>query len=316
MYYYKKLRRIAIDFYKGQFLKRFYKKENSPVNFTEKYVIYMCDGRIHHGGLADRLSGLVSTYDYCKQNNKVFKANYIYPYPLTAFLIPNKYDWEINERDISYNSKESKPIFITHRFNIWEQQGLANKLLNSDKEQIHVYTNMKYFFQCNFKYLFDELFKPSKLLQEAINAELKKLPDEYVSVTFRFQQLLGDLEEGNFPKLKTEKEKELLIQKCLKYIEKIHNRHPEIRKLLVTSDSTTFLNKANKIQYVHTIAGKIVHMDFDGYNSTADIHLKSFVDLFMIAKASTIYNVILPPLYHTSFPWVASMIYGNKYIEI
>lgn len=279
-------------------------------------LVYMCDGRIHHGGLADRLSGLVSVYDYCKENEKIFKVNFVFPYKLQEILEPNAYDWTIAENELSYNPQEAEPVFITYKFSIPDQQRYAREELNKVRRQLHVYTNMKYNYPTNFKYSFKELFRPSALLTEAINREKNKLPTDYVSITFRFQQLLGDLKERNFPIIKDEDKKEELINKCLKFVEKVHLLHPELEKFLVTSDSTTFLERASRLPYVHIISGKIVHMDFDGYNSGVEVHLKSFVDLYMVSAAKKVYNVVMPPLYKTSFPYVASLITGTEYIEL
>lgn len=316
MYYYKKIRRLLINKFKLVQLKRFYCIKNPrKAKNGQQMVIYMCDGRIHHGGLADRLSGLVSTYDYCKENGKIFKANFVFPYKLQDILKPNLYNWTIDEDDISFNSHDAEPVYITHRSSISEQRNYACNELDKDKTQIHVYTNMRYYYPTNFNYLFNELFKPSEMLQTAIEVEKMYLPKDYVSVTFRFQQLLGDLNEGNFPKIKDETKKEELINKCLEYIEKIHNLHPNLEKFLVTSDSITFLDRASQLPYVHIIKGNIVHVDFDGYNSGIEVHLKSFVDMFMIAGAKKVYNVVMPPLYKTSFPYVSSLITGTEYIN-
>lgn len=305
-----------INKYKLLTLKRFYNTKSPRANNTDQWLIYMCDGRIHHGGLADRLSGFVSVYDYCKQNGKTFKAYFVFPYKLQEILEPNKYDWTIQKDELSYNSIDSAPKYITYKFSLPDQQKYAQKELREEKHQLHVYTNMKYNYPTNFKYSFNELFRPSKLLSDAIAKEKDKLPKDYVSITFRFQQLLGDLKEGNFPKLHDDVQKQILVEKCLKFVERVHEIHPNLKKFLVTSDSMTFLDKVSKLPFVHTIKGKIVHMDFDGYNSGLEIHLKSFVDLFMIAGARKVYNVVMPPLYKTSFPYVASLISGTEYIEL
>lgn len=317
MYYFKKLRRILSNNYKLLKLKKYYSKTNPKVPCEDKQcLIYMCDGRIHHGGLADRLSGLVSTYDYCVENNKTFKANFVFPYNLSEFLVPNEIDWTIQDDLISYNSEESRPIVISYNSSVYLQQIYAKKELAESNSQLHVYTNMKYNYPTNFKYSFHRLFRLSPLLNQAILNEKKQLPEEYVSITFRFQQLLGDLKEGNFPKIEDQGRKEQLITRCLKYIETVHRLHPHLDKFLVTSDSKTFLERASQYPYVHIIKGEIVHMDFDGYNSDVTIHLKSFIDLFMIAGAKKVYSVIEPPLYQSSFPYVASLINGTEYIQL
>lgn len=316
MYYYKRLKRNLIDFYKTRILAKHYKKNFVSDSINSKYYIYMCDGKIHHGGLADRLHGIVSTYAYCKEFNKDFKIYYTYPYNLKEFLLPNKYNWEITKEELIYDKNIAKPVLISRRQSVKEQKKLAKKLLENTKSQTHVYTNMKYDYDNNFKFLFKELFKPSKYLSDAIKEQQNLLNKNYISITFRFQQLLGDFKEGNFPIIKNNQERINLINNCKKFIEYVHNENQEIEKILVTSDSITFLNYISDINYVYTIPGRIIHMDYNGKDENLSVHLKSFLDLFMIANAKKIYSVVYPPLFHSGFPFLASLINGNEYIEV
>lgn len=313
---YKLIRQYLADNVKlHKLLAHYSNGETSALN-NAKTLIYMCDGRIHHGGLSDRLWGMISTYDYCLQHNLKFKALWNFPYELSTFLEPNLYDWSIDNKNIQYNHHISAPIVISHRPYIREQIKLANKCLDNKHNQLHIYTNMRYSYPGNFRYLFKELFKPTNLLRQAIIYHQHNLPENYVSLTFRFQQLLGDLNEKNFKTLDALAQNRL-IDKAFNYIEHVHNKHPGIPQFLVTSDSIKFLSQATQnFPYVYIIPGKIVHMDYDGMNSGIEIHLKSFVDMFMIAGAKTVYNAVLPPLYRTDFPYTASLIYGSRYIDI
>ncbi|MBD5290050.1 MAG: hypothetical protein HDS26_05120 [Bacteroides sp.] len=316
-YYYKKFRRKLKDFIHLRNLKKYYNNSNPPLAASNQRIIYMCDGHRHHGGLGDRLSGLISTYAYCKEVGKEFKAYWVSPYNLSDFLIPNEYDWRIEKDEISYNSNSSTPVFISYNESLSEQQAFAKKLLDGRKEQqVHVYTNMKYPYPQNFPYLFKELFKPSPLLQNAIDKHRVNLPKEYISITFRFQQLLGDLEEGNFPTLKTMEERQALINRCTQYVKEIHKQNPQYKKILVTSDSTTFLNSLKNLPYVYIIEGEVVHVDFNTKDVDKTVHLKSFIDLFLIADASKIYCVIQKPLYKSGFPLFASLVNGHMFINV
>lgn len=310
-----RLRQILANIWDRRTLRRKY-YTNDSADDAISMIVYMCDGRASHGGLSDRLSGLISTYDYCKTHNRVFKAYWDFPYQLEEFLIPNNYNWRITKEDLSFSKRETTILRLTIIWDIWKQRRYADKQLNKHKNQVHLYTNMKYFFPCNFKYLFHDLFRPSPLLEEAIANQLLKFNGDYISITFRFQQLLGDFKEGNFPIIKDPVKKTNLISRCLNFIETLRLKNPEIHKILVTSDSVIFLNEAKRYNYVHIIPGKVVHVDNDGRASGTEVHLKSFVDLFMIANAKKIYNVIYPPLYHTTFPMLASYIYGHEYEEI
>lgn len=308
----KKLVRLLKDYIKNKRLERFYNRQEKPATNKEQWIIYMADGKMLHGGLSDRLCGLVSTYCYCKEHHKRFKVFFQSPYRLENFLMPNKYDWLVNQNELSYNKQNSVPVYISYRKDNAEQRNVADKKLNKREKQIHVYTNMRYF-KDNFSPLFHELFKPSPELDKLIKANTDQLGEHFISVTFRFQQLLGDFVEGNFPILPKE-EKNILINKCLSKIEELHKLHQNTN-VLVTSDSKTFLSEANKLSYVHIIPGEVVHMDFTS-EKNLNTHLKSFVDLFVISKAQKIYLIYSDSLYRSSFAKTASFLSENPYEEI
>lgn len=317
MYYFPKLIQLIKDCINLKRLRRYYNYNNdNKAENQEQWVIFMCDGHRLHGGLADRLSGMVSTYAYCKEYGKVFKGNYNVPYKLELFLMPNEYDWRIDPQKVVYNNRDSRPLYLPYKWTLKENQRFAQKSLNRNEKQLHVYSNMRYFHPINFKYLFAELFKPTPLLQNAIDKELANLPQNYVSITFRFQQLLGDLKERNYPTLKTEEERSALINECLEFVKEVHRRHSNLVRFLVTSDSSTFLKHAKELPYVYTIPGNIVHVDFNSKDVDLKVHMKSFVDLFLIAHAETIYTVVHPPLFRTRFPMFAASIYGHRYVEL
>ena len=66
----------------------------------------------------------------------------------------------------------------------------------------------------------------------------------------------------------------------MRKIEDIHKMHPTL-KVLVTSDSHSFLMKAATIDYVYIIPGNIVHMDFSDET-----------DIVCIGKRRAIYDFI------------------------
>lgn len=316
-YLYRKLKRSLKESISLYRLKKYYTEKTPEIANEFQEIIYMCDGHRYHGGLGDRLSGLVSTYAYCKDYGLTFKVHWVHPYNLSEFLVPNKYDWTLSTENISYNITSSVPVLILYRDSVHVQRRLARKLLYGLKnKQIHVYTNMKYMFQVNYKYLFNELFKPSPFLQKAIDEQLNYLSSSYVSITFRFQQLLGDLKEGNFPVLTKKKEKENLINTCLNFVRYVRLKNPEVKTILVTSDSVSFLERVKIIDSVYVVPGKVVHVDFNKEPVDISVHLKSFLDLFLISKAKKIYNVSYSPLYTSGFPFLASLISGHEYIEL
>ena len=57
--------------------KKYYINHDSK-NLQIPSIVIMIDGRFIHGGLSDRLRGIVSIYGYCKQKNIPFYINYTY----------------------------------------------------------------------------------------------------------------------------------------------------------------------------------------------------------------------------------------------
>lgn len=312
------LTRKFIDYYKSLKLRKYYNKSNSHATNQHKWIIYMADGKMLHGGLSDRLCGILSMYTYAKKHGYEFKILFVSPYKLTDILQPNQYNWTIDPKDISYNAKDAYPIYLSvysknHSKVVKHIDSYLDKL---DVKQVHVYSNARYFDVEKVPQLFKELFVPCELLQTALDTHLNVLKDDYVSLTFRFQQLLGDFKEGNFAVLDSELEKERLVSKCLRVVECLYQKE-NVKRILVTSDSKTFLERVSHIDYVYVVSGEIRHMDFtDGKTVDISIDMKSYVDMFMIANARAVYLCNMPPLYRSGFPETSSYIYGKPYYEI
>lgn len=306
------IRRI-VDCIKEMRLYHYYAKAKEPANNQERIIIYMADGRMKHGGLADRLCGMISAYNYSKKNGYQFKIHYINPFNIKEIFVPNTYNWQIMEDDISYNSKDSRPVYVSCLSKYHEAERYFNNKIGAKVyKQIHLYTNARYFYKKEFSEFFNELFRPSYLLKSVLKENEQRLPEHYISLTFRFQQLLGDFKEDGFPTLKSEKEKQMLINKCMKCLIKLRNE--QNLPVLVTSDSVTFLREAEKLENIYTIPGSFKHMEYvTGLVDISEI-IKSYVDFFMLAKADTIYLCNLLPLYKSRFAETASFVYNKPYI--
>lgn len=297
--------------------KLYYSSECPYVADMNKTMIAVIDNKVNSGGLSDRINGIISSFKVSQLVGYDFKILHSDPFELESYLVPNKYNWSMQKKLISYGKSQAVPVFIRalNRQNI-NKRILSFKQAVLSKNQIqqyHCYTNLILFSDEEFNSYFQILFRPSPILQEAIDFNTKKIGGKYVSITFRFQQLLGDFKEGNFPTL-DEEGKITLIDKCLDVVKKISSKHKE-HEVLVTSDSKTFLDKVAKLPRVYTIPGKLVHMAFTSDHSV-ETHLKSFVDLFMIANADKVYLVHSDKLYNSGFPRLASKIYSKPFESI
>lgn len=278
---------------------------------TSKMLIYMADGKMRHGGISDRLRGAVSVYKLCKKMGLVFKINFVHPFELNDYLVPNMYDWYISPEEIVYDRRKSSPVVrstgLSERMWKIQEKRMAAKV-KKHKMQYHIYTNAC-FAESEFHDLFAELFKPSFKLQSLIDENLKNLGGDYISISYRFQQALGDFKDSPSKILK-EKDASILIKKCLDACSYIHEIAPFHKKILITSDSARFINEVRCFSYVYIIPGDIAHMDYD---SGTDAALKTFLDLFLISKAQKAYNVVSKEMYNGEFAMRGAMIGGIEY---
>ena len=282
---------------------------------SKKCVVFMVDGKIRHGGLCDRLNGLISTFLFCEERGLDFKVWWKYPFDLELFLIPNEYDWHINQEELSYSKYDSAPFSWGIVNDEHLQITVAENILTFKQRQIHAYTNM-YYRSEEFHENFKRLFKLSPLLESEVDENLRKMNSEgYISMTFRYQQLLGDFVEGDYPTLGLEAIKDIMSN-ALSVIELLKKRHPAILTVLVTSDSRMFLEYVrSKLKYVYIIEGELCHMDYVKGETNQLRHLKSFVDLMMISKAQKAYLCYNSIMYQSTFARTAAFIGGIPYEE-
>lgn len=292
---------------------QYYKTNTSQLRLhnLQRVVIMMIDGRYETWGMADRLRACVGIYSLCKAKNIPFYINWNYPFDLKQFIEPNLYDWSINPETLVYEIPYSKPFVLFVNGKVWCESLLdkyifLRKILKTNHIQYHIYSNV-IINKSKWHDLFSELFRPSSILQTAIVENLQKIGSPYVSATFRFQQLLGDFREAGYPVL--EKEQQLkLIDKCLKKLNGFVESIPVNYKVLVTSDSITFLEKTQENPRIYVIPGIVVHMSSMADNST---FLKSFLDFYLIMGAERVYLFQTGQMYNSGFPRFAAQV-GKK----
>jgi len=293
--------------------KKYYSKKNNQIqkhyiiNYSKK-IIYMADGRTSVGGLTDRFAGITSLYEISRDFGADFKINFTNPFNLTDYLIPNKYEWTINDCDIIYNAKQSAIYEFSTNDYYRDTRNKIQKLLKC-YNQLHITTNAWYAY-AEYADIFNLLFKPAPELKNLIDYNLSQIGNDFISATFRFQALLGDFYEGEYPVL-PEQEKSELLNRCLAHLEEIHADETG-EKILVTSDSVTFLNAVKKYDFVYIIPGVIAHIDYSS-GLTKDFYIKSFVDYFLLTLSKKLYLIIDGQMYKSGFAYRASL-HRNSYI--
>lgn len=306
-------RRLLLPLYKSKVI-------DGYCDLNDRIVIYMVQPETtFSGGLSDRLRGITSIYAECKRLNLPFRIVFE-PFQLQNYLVPNQYDWQIKPEDICWNTKTVYPCTILtynnnlhNRAQFYAQKSLLNYYLKKRYKQIHIFSNMA-IADKEFSVLFKELFRPSERLQKQIQYHLTQLGGarKYISLTFRFRQLLGDFKEGG--NILPELEREAYVKKCIKGVEALHSAYP-LESILVTSDSGTFLERLAFLDYVYLIPGTVVHMGFT-FDANQDTYMKSFVDYFMLSNAKKVFQMTDKLLFRSGFPQRAAMLNDVPYEEI
>ena len=277
----------------------------------------MADGKWMHGGLTDRLRGMASAYRFATEHNLDFKIFHTAPFLLQEVLQPNKVDWTIDEKQISRNCSIAKPVLL-YREDFNNDSALERQLDDKHK-QFHLYSCVDTLGE-KFPDYFNELFKPSPLLEEQLRHYDFQLGTNYQSYSFRFQNKLGDFKEFKFKALSTKKKQKLLSAALQALQREIANSATpnalSQNKILVTADSPTFLAEAAKLPNVVTVKGESVHIDFNSSKNAAD-YLKSFTEFFLISRATKakLYRNTKFNTYPSNFPKYAALL-GHVPYEI
>ena len=226
----------------------------SDVDFVEancaerKTVVCMFDGKVLQGGLADRLRGILSVYKVCKDLKIDFKLYFVHPFDITLYLLPNKVNWRISKEDVKCNINKNSILYLDSvdgsNYEKEKQYNWLCRKIKKQSGQLHVYTNAAFSYNENFMLLFDELFVINTDLSNSLNKNKLLLGNNYISISCRFMNLLGDFNETYSQKMLNEIQRKEMINANINKIKEIHAQHPS-KTILVNSDSITFLNEAS-----------------------------------------------------------------------
>lgn len=274
-------------------------------------IIVCFDGVVSHGGLLDRLKGVISFYEVAKKKNMDFKIHFNHPFKLSDFLEPNEVNWAMD--NLKFNPFQDKVLYLMNDFQV-------NPL-----ELIRASKNKKYFVYCNVDYLktihpefsdleinktwrnnYDQLFKKSALLEK----ELEKLPQEKNIVCHtRFTTLMGDFADTTSSVLNDD-EKSILANKIIEKLNVISRENSEL-PIYVLSDSVVFLNVIKEKTNFKTLSGTPKHVDVKSDSSSVQEHLKTFTDFYFLSKGEQVFLLKIDKMYNSGFSKYAAII-GDK----
>ena len=161
----------------------------------------------------------------------------------------------------------------------------------------------------NFGRSFKALFKPSERLQSSIDTCLKAINGAYITVSARFCNCLDDFNEEVYCEPLEASERKQLLDNCMAELAKIVKKHPD-KRLVICSDSTTFINEAKKHFDIITTPGTISHIGNDDVHNY-EYYEKTFLAFYTIAGASEVFLLKGPHMMRSGFPYAAALV-GQK----
>ncbi len=291
-----------------------YYSDDAPRARNErKMIVCMFDGRTDHYGMTDRLRGIVSSYYICKELGYDFRIHFVNPFQLENYLAPNLVDWRIDPDLLCYNTQDATVMYCgsngTHVEPFFQKRWFR-KCFRASCKQVHVYTNAHLLpHGKQFGALFNELFRPTEKVENAVRQTTGMLTNVYYTISLRFQRLLGDFVERDGVDI-TPEEQEKLMERCVRKIEELHQQLDNGKRIVLMSDSMRFLSYATeRLYYVCYVPGKVLHIDF--CDSTPDeVNIKLFADIFIISRAERAYLLQTGKMYNSGFPRRAAQV-GN-----
>lgn len=276
----------------------------------------MVDGRIPHGGMFDRLKGLITVFAVSKALGKPFRLNWSYPFVLSKYLEPNKYDWIIDESQMTFGLLSYKNIIA------YGEIVNPSRLCKKRSSETHFYygydslDKVNAHFGTDYKWgeLYRELFRPTAYLQRYLERYRTEIGDCYIAIHTRFMNLLGDKTETAVnPELDSYSQKNALVASAVNAIKKISSQHFGMN-VLIASDSMVFIEEIKQaMPDVYIVPGAVKHIDTAGETDDSE-NIKMFTDYYLISGAQKVYSLWHEGMWKSAFPEYAARI-GNVSFE-
>ncbi|XP_069141051.1 uncharacterized protein [Argopecten irradians] len=263
-----------------------------------KYIVYDCSKTRPGacGGWADRMSGILSTCIISVLTKQPFLVNFDKPCTLQDYLVPATFEWRYNasifQRSntayhnlIDYRSKKIKSFLTgSQDINIFFSMGVNFIRMNWDfTESFRKRPNIgseipwltKLTYADIYKQMFDMLFKPSPLLDQA-------LKEQYRTRRSRPKIACAHVRVGGNPTIpKDLKRKNKPLEILWQYFDTLNKTEYD---LLISSDSEQ-VKDAGKKRYrgnmIDTV-GKIIHIDRRSKTDPNEGFLKMMLDFYTL----------------------------------
>lgn len=283
-----------------------------PSNIEANTIVFYMDPNRKYPGFVDILKAIIGSYYIAKVNGYKFKIYFDTPFQLSKYLSPSKSNnWTLSATEKADIDKLNISIGLMDYYGIGEIPNLEKKryqVRNFIGWNILQRNNMPNW-EIQWHKLYHELFQPSVYLQKhLVGYNIKE--NEFIAIHIRFVNALN-LAEPDYPQIPlNDDEKENLISRCILKIKELESI--ENCKAIVFSDSTFFLSRCRDMG-IRVLIGNVGHIT---YNQNAEIVLKMFIDLNLIALAKKVYSIRNNNLYASAYPFYGSIIGGKIFKTI
>ena len=311
------------------------KSQPSTLKHQNPLYVFRVDGRVGHGGMFDRLKGLISVYAVAKAQEKDFRILFTYPFPLEKYLEPRDYDWRLRDDELVEHFPQSRPLFI------YGECYRPTRLMKDRCHQTHFYYGYNSLDKINERFgtgydwgkLYHELFRPTPYLQQFIDRHQQEIGHDYIVIHTRFLNLLGDKTETAINPELPVNEREPHMQRIVEEIRTIlgaggkeqgggnaqrtlNPKPSTLNRIMIASDSMTFIDYVkHQIPDVYVVPGKVKHIDTAGQTDDSE-NIKMFLDYYLIGGAKKVYNIVGPGMWPSAFPEYAAKIGQTEFERI
>ncbi|MDE5750575.1 MAG: glycosyltransferase [Duncaniella sp.] len=283
-----------------------------PERVAKRGVICMLDGEIHHGGLTDRLRGILTAYREARRSDVPFHILWDTPFELTDYLVPATFDWRITRGEVS-RSRLNAAVVTADDMPDGPSHERLSAAMQLGYPQIHLYTNADSA-RGEYAALYRELFRPTERLQREVDRHRTALGTRYWSIVTRFQTLLGDFNDHLVSDLTEEQRTELLDRVTSELLRVVRDTTEGVR-IHITSDSIRFLEHIRGLDpRFYIVPGEIRNTDLDR-SPTSDPWLKTFTDQQLIMGAERVVRMRTGQMYPSGFPRFAAEVGGARFID-
>lgn len=309
-YFRKLMYPIRLRQYEQNLYNKYKQKGTLP---SKQKLVLMLDDNFSHGGLVDRMKGLVSAYFLANQFDFDFSIYFKdINEPLISLINQENIEVFTGNNSLNFDRKISMPIIW---YNYFPKKVVDIKRKLTSKKEIHLYCNMNLLQSFHFSEI--EMQSVWANISDHVFLFKKKDIENAIGIHLRFIGLLEDFTDLRNYKL-DEKQKLKMIDWCGNKILEIGISYPD-KQLKICSDSSTFLSileqdeKFDEIKNRFEIDTKFIA--HTAINSNDEVFSKTVDDFIELRSCEKVFQLRYGKMHRSDFSRFAA-ISGLKEYEL